>query len=88
MSDFKEDYIPRGLPMRTISAMHRECERERLSKCWSLLRKVLLINFVKEVVVWPQFLCLFVSRVSGQLFVTFHVILADRTATQNDRLLA
>jgi len=32
ISDFKEEYIPRGLPVRTICAMHREYERERLSK--------------------------------------------------------
>jgi len=33
ITDFKEEYILQGLPMRTISAMHRECERERLSEC-------------------------------------------------------
>ena len=32
ISDFKTEYIPQGLPMRTISALHRECERQRLSK--------------------------------------------------------
>jgi hypothetical protein len=32
ISDFKTEYIPRGLPIRTICSLYREHERERLNK--------------------------------------------------------
>ena len=44
ISDFKEEYIPRGLPMQTICAVHREYERERLSKSMKCFCDSCLIN--------------------------------------------